>query len=266
MIYTPRPYDPDAPALVIDIGNTATKIATWHEGKLRAAVSVSTNDAVAFQSAYDAHIEAMPGGQSAALIIASVVPDALERIRELIIELTDHEPLVVGEKVPFPIETDLTDEQTLGTDRVCAAAAAYETIQGPCTITSFGTAVTVDVVNESGTLLGGAILPGVSMQLRALHEHTAALPMVEPGCPNLPYGRNTIEAIQTGVVRGIAGSVRGLVEGYAIHLGQWPQLVATGGDLELLLPYCDFIDSAVPDLALRGVGIAYSRFLVEMGA
>ena len=115
-------------------------------------------------------------------------------------------------------------------------------------------------------MLGGAILPGIGLQMRALHEYTAALPLVKPGVPELPYGTNTVEAIQTGVCRGIAGAVRNITEGYATHLNRWPQLVATGGDAELMMPLCDFVDTWVTDLTLRGIGLAYSNHLAALGA
>ena len=104
------------------------------------------------------------------------------------------------------------------------------------------------------------------MQLRALHEHTAQLPEVPPAFPELPYGRNTAEAIQAGVCRGITGAVRAIIEAYATHLNRWPQTVATGGDAALLAPHCDFLDNVVSDLILRGVALAYDKHLAEMGA
>jgi len=150
-------------------------------------------------------------------------------------------------------------------DRVCAAAAAYDKIQQACAVVDFGTAVTVDLVDDEGTFIGGAILPGLKLQLRALHEHTAQLPTVDPAFPELPYGRDTIEAMQTGVCRGMAGAVRGLVEGYATHLNRWPQVIATGGDAALMAPYCDFLDNVVSDLTLRGAGLAYTKYLADAG-
>lgn len=266
MIYTPTTYDPDAPVIVLDIGNTSIKVGTWTKDELKTPVSLATEDMPAFQSAMTAHVEAMPTGSAAAVVIVSVVPDVLDRIRAHIEATTERIPLVVGEKIPLPIEVEVDDVNALGMDRVCAAAAAYDKVQSACTVIDFGTAVTVDLVNDEGKLIGGAILPGVEMQLRALHEQTAVLPHVKPGIPQTPFGRNTTEAIQNGVCRGIAGAVRGLVEAYSTHLNHWPRVVATGGDLEWLLPNCDFIDTAVSDLALRGGGVAYTKYLSTMGA
>ena len=264
MIKVPLDYDPDAPVLVIDIGNTATRMATWHGGQLKTPLSVPTVDRGAFGEAFTGHREACPG-RLAAVVIGSVVPSALRRIRLLVRERLDQNPLVVGETIPLPMDMGVTDARAIGVDRVCAAAAAYERLQAECTIVDFGTAVTVDVVDSEGTLLGGAILPGLSMQLRALHEQTAQLPEVSAGIPQLPYGRNTTEAIQTGVCRGLAGAVRSLVEGYASALNRWPQVVATGGDLEFMAPHCDYLDTLVTDLTLRGIGLAYTKYLADSG-
>jgi len=266
MIHTPAQYDPDAPVIVIDIGNTSTKVATWIGGDLRTPVAVPSAESGAFADALNAHSDAIPGGRVAGVVIASVVPDVLDRVRDHVEQLFELIPLVVGEKVPLPIDVEVRDRKAIGTDRVGAAAAAYDRSQAACTVVDFGSAVTVDLVTDDGKLAGGAIMPGVSMQLRALHEHAAALPLVEPGIPETPFGLDTTEAIQNGVCRGIAGAVRGLVEAYSSHLNHWPQVVATGGALEWILPHCDFIDTAVRDLALRGVGVAYDRYLAAMGA
>lgn len=261
MIYTPRPFDPEAPAVVIDIGNSSIKLATWHKNDLKTPLSVPTEDQAGFREAFSAHTAAAPFGRPVATVIASVVPAAMERIRVHVLAALDQEALVIGENLPLPLDVAVADKATLGVDRVCAAAAAYDRLQTSCTVINFGTAVTVDMVDDEGVFLGGAILPGLRLQLHSLQEHTAQLPQVEPGFPELPYGRNTAEAIQTGVCRGLAGAVRGLVEGYATHLNRWPQAVASGGDAPLMAPHCDFLDTVVRDLTLRGAGVAYSKFL-----
>lgn len=265
MIYKVPPYDPKAPIIVIDIGNTHVTLATLHEDKLKTPLPVATSDEAGFAEAFGAHVEAIGKTKPAATVIASVVPSALERIRGTVADRLDKDPLVVGEAIPLPLDVDVKDPSAIGTDRVCAAAAAYEKLRTGCTIVDFGTAITVDLVNNDGTLLGGAILPGIALQLRALHEYTAVLPEVAPGFPELPYGRDTVEAMQTGVCRGIAGAVRGLVEGYASHLNHWPQVLATGGDVMLMAPHCDFLDTLVEHLTLRGIGVAYQQHMGAFG-
>ena len=257
--------DPEAPVVVIDIGNSSTHLATWHAGQIKTPIAVPTQEHAAFAEAFDAHVAAMDG-RPAAVVIASVVPEALERMRTVLEALLDQDPLVVGEQVPLPIDLEVDDPKAIGVDRVCAAAAAFETLQSGCVVIDFGTAVTVDLVDDEGTLQGGAILPGIGLQFRALHEFTAQLPLVAPGLPERPFGRNTTEAIQVGVCRGIAGAARGIVEAYATSLNRWPQVIATGGDAPFMAPHCDFVDTLVRELTLRGVGLAYTNHLAAHGA
>ncbi len=256
----------NAPAIIIEIGNTLTSIATWHKEQIKTPVAVPTGDEAAFAEAFSAHSDAMPAGGIGAVVIGSVVPEALSPVCGFVMDRLERDPLVVGDTIPLPIDVSVADATAIGVDRVCAAAAVYEKLQTGCTVIDFGTAVTVDLVDDSGTLVGGAILPGLRLQLRALHEYTAVLPLVEPAIPELPYGRDSCEAIQTGVCRGLVGAVRALVEGYAVHLNRWPQVVATGGDLPFLAPHFDFLDTQVKDLTLRGIGIAYAKHLGAKGA
>ncbi len=265
MIYQVPEYDAAAPILVIDIGNSTVSLATVTDGALGPPVHVSVDDEAAFTQAHEAHVEAMATDAPAACVLASVVPEALARVRRYLMNLHRLEPLVVGDHIALPMDVAVADSAAMGTDRVCAAVAVYDQIESSCIVIDLGSAVTVDLIDESGTLRGGAILPGLRMQLRALHEFTAQLPQVEPTVPDAPVGGNTIEAMQTGVCRGVIGAVRALVEAYAGELGAWPQVVATGGDVELLAPHCDFVDTFVPNLTLRGIAIAYRKHMANPG-
>lgn len=259
-------YDPEAPFMVLDVGNTSLSLARWQQGQVSAQAVVPAQDAAAFEEAFDALAATFPKNRPAAVVACSVAPARLDHVRSIVSARLERDLLVVGEKVPFPLDVARSVESTVGVDRVCAAAAAYDRLQAPCCVVDFGTAVTVDLVDEEGTFVGGAILPGLRLQLRALAEFTAQLPAVEPGIPETLYGRDTTEAIQTGVVRGLAGAVRELIEGYATKLQHWPQVVATGGDLVFMAPLCPVLDSLVPDLTLRGVGLAHARQLAGKDA
>jgi type III pantothenate kinase len=266
MTYKVPKVDPNAPVILIDIGNTNIDMATWLKQELRTPLSVPTRDEVGFETALNAHLEAIPKGNLGAVVVASVAPESLARVRDQVRSMTNRDLLIVGDRIPLPLEVDVRDARAVGVDRVCAAAAVFEKLQKTCVVVCFGTAVTVDLIADDGTFLGGAILPGLQLQLRSLHEHTAQLPEVSAAVPETPYGRDTAEAIQTGVCRGLAGAVRAIVEGYATSLNFWPQVVATGGDLAFMSPLCDFIDTQVNHLVLRGVGVAYTRFLAERDA
>lgn len=264
MIQNPA-FDPKAPFIVIGIGNTNIRVATCREDDLSSVLAVATGDADGFAKALDAHLASSTNPGACVLVIGSVVPDALERVNAHIFRTLDRHALVVGDSVPLPLDVVVEDPRKVGVDRVCGAAAAYDRIQAACVVIDFGTAVTVDLVDDEGVFLGGAILPGVQTQLSALAQQAAALPSVTAAVPDQPIGRNTEQAIQTGVCRGVIGAARALVEAYATELTRWPQVVATGGDLPVLLPHCDFIDTPVTDLTLRGIALAYQKHLIEIG-
>lgn len=254
------------PTLLVGIGNTHTWIATWTDNQVRAPLSISTDDPKAFDDAVGAHLADASATRPAVVVVASVVPKTLQQICAYVSSQFEMDALVIGRNLPLPMDVVVDDPSAIGVDRVCSAMAAYDRLQSDCIVVDFGTAVTVDLVDGDGALQGGAILPGVSLQLAALGEHTAQLPRVVPGIPKSPIGKNTTEAIQNGVCRGVVGAVRALIEAYATSLNRWPQVVATGGDLSMLLPYCDFVDTPVDNLLLHGVGITLSKHLAEQGA
>src|SRR6185437_955999 len=129
----------------------------------------------------------------------------------------------------------LTDEPELtGVDRILNVAAAYEQMGNACVVVDAGTALTIDACNDSGEFLGGAIAPGAALMLDSLHEKTARLPRVELAAPEDAWGKNTEQAIRTGVFHGIRGMVKEIVENSATALGSWPDIIATGGDAQLL--------------------------------
>ncbi len=124
-----------------------------------------------------------------------------------------------------------------------------------------GTAITFSVCNDAGEFLGGAIAPGVRMQLDAMHERTAALPLIETAefkAPEEVYGQNTKQAMLHGVYHGIRGMVKELVEAYATQMGKWPEVVATGGDAAVLFADWEIINGISPDLTLYGIAKAYA--------
>ena len=165
--------------------------------------------------------------------------------------------LRIGQEVALPIETRLEHPERVGTDRLCVAAMAYHRMGQACVVADFGTAVTVDCVDAEGVFLGGAILPGLELGARSLAGRTAHLPRVEPSDPDWVFGQDTEQAIIGGLVYGARGALRQLTEAYATELGQWPLLILTGGDAELVAAGSDLVDVVVPDLALTGIALAY---------
>ena len=196
-------------------------------------------------------------GPSPARIVASSVHPGNLAALEAAAGTLGQEILLVGRDLPLPISTDLPAPEKIGVDRLCEAAMAYFRLERACVVADFGTAVTIDCVSDDGVFLGGAILPGLAMGAAALASGTASLPRVELARPDWVFGRDTREAIVGGLVFGARGAMRELTEAYATQLGQWPPVIVTGGDGELVAAGCDFVHAVVPDLCLLGVALAY---------
>lgn len=245
------------PVVVAAIGNSRIRLGVWSGGEVR--------DARVFDhDAFDGSLS--PLGEDATtadlLAISTVDREAeaaiIERIRKAHPAL---EIMRVGFDLPIPLVHNLDDASTLGRDRALNAIAAYSRAQQACAVVDIGTGVTVDFVDGEGTFHGGLIAPGLRMMLTALHEHTDALPLLEPGEPDPargPFGKDTAHAMQLGVRTAIAGLVRTGVERFADHYDAWPQVIATGGDAGLLEAE-GIIEHFVPDLQLLGIGICIDK-------
>ena len=190
------------------------------------------------------------------IVACSVHPGHLSALESAAGELGER-VLVVGRDLPLPIATDIAAPRGVGTDRLCSAAMAYARLGKACVVADFGTAVTVDCVNEEGIFLGGAILPGMGMSAEALARGTAHLPKVRLDRPDWVFGKDTRRAIVGGIVFGARGALRELTELYASKLGYWPVVIVTGGDAEVVAGGYDMVHAIVPDLCLMGTALAY---------
>ena len=203
--------------------------------------------------------EAYPTG----VVIASVVPEMTKQVQAMVKAELHLEAQRIGEDLKIPMKTKLTDESTLGVDRLLAALCAYVNTEQACVVISAGTALTVDYVDAQGIFQGGAIATGLQLGARALHEFTAQLPLASLDPPHGTCGRNTSEALNMGLYAAARGAVRELVEGYASELGHWPHVVATGGDAQRLLADSGLVDSLIPDLVLQGAALVWEHHKME---
>ena len=200
------------------------------------------------------------------LVACSVNPTALKALEAAASESLSQDVLVIGRDLPLPIPTDLAHPESTGVDRLCAAIAAYDRLGAACVVADFGTAITIDCVNDEGVFLGGAILPGLALAAKALAGNTAQLPDVDLAEPAGVFGKDTDEAIRLGVVQGARGALREFVERYATELGHWPTVILTGGDAELICSDVNetgIVQAVVEDLTVRGVAMAYYNSLLE---
>jgi type III pantothenate kinase len=197
------------------------------------------------------------------LVASSVKPAWTDLVREIVKEELGQKLLLIGVDVPLPIETAVDDALAVGTDRLITAAAAYSVVEDAVVVADFGSAVTIDLVDEDGVFVGGSISPGFDLSLAALNAGTAKLPKVQMHKPKQVYGASTEEAMRAGVYWSAVGLLETICRKYAEQIGKWPQVILTGGAAATIKEDCEFVDSWVSNLALRGIIIAYKKHLFE---
>jgi type III pantothenate kinase len=250
--------------LVLNVGNSRLAIGVFEAGKLTLVKRIPHAERNNWQEAIAGAWERIGDKVDAAVAGACVNPPLLEGLEMVVQKVAEEKILWVGADLDLPIKTH--DKfpggefpRGVGMDRLLNVAAAYEQMGKACAVVDAGTAITVDCCNDDGEFLGGAIGPGLAMMLDSLHEKTAQLPRVSFEIPTGVFGRDTTQAIRQGVYHGIRGMVRELVENYATELGQWPELIATGGDAAALFTGWDLVHAVAPDLTLYGIALAYAE-------
>ena len=161
-------------------------------------------------------------GEIDGISVCATVPSVLHEWREMLAAHFDDVPHVVvqpGVRTGIPVLTD--NPREVGTDRIMNALAAVTAYGGPLIVVDFGgTATTFDVVNRAGQYVGGAIAPGIEISLDALARRGAQLRMVEMVRPRSVIAKNTVEALQSGMVFGVASQVEGIVARMLEELGR----------------------------------------------
>lgn len=250
--------------LACDVGNSAVHFAAVCGNEVSEVRVFRVGELVGLGAALAELWEQLPAPRK--IVACSVNGSALKAL-EAAAQESVHEPvLVIGRDLPLPIDTAVENPESVGVDRLCAAVAAFDQLGVSCVVADFGTAITIDCVNDQGVFQGGAILPGLALSAQSLHRNTAQLPEVELTSPTWVFGKNTEQAIVGGLVIGARGALREFVESYATELGHWPQVILTGGDAPLVcgdVQESGLVQAIVPDLVLRGVAAAYYRTLLK---
>lgn len=255
----------DINLLVVSVGNTRTAVAAFVGGELTKVARVGNEDAGPVRVAIESAWQELKDLEGAEVAGATVNPGLAEQIEGLVKDVTGQRVAWVGAQLDLPIAVKTKEPSQTGVDRVLNVAAAYEQLGKACVVVDAGTAVTVSFCNDKGEFLGGAIAPGVRLQLETLHENTAKLPLVVMEKPDGDFGDDTETAIRHGVYHGIRGLVKEVLENYATHLTQWPELIATGGDAELLFGDWELTHAVSPDLTLYGIALAYTEHHIRHG-
>lgn len=255
------PADANATCTVaVDVGNTAVKLCVRQSGSL-VDHAIAIDHSTWHRSAID-WVRDRLGCQNTRWRIASVHRRAAGR---LVDALRDDDPnaaidLVTYRDVPMPVGVD--NPSALGIDRLLSAYAAKHLLDGPLVVVDAGSAVTVDWIDADGRFCGGAILPGLNLQARALATGTDALPQIDWSLHRdvrLP-ATNTADAIHAGILIGVASTIDRLAQ---IYIDSSPpqknassglgQLVLTGGDSPALSPHVQTTHVQTPNLVCRGL-------------
>ncbi|MGN6245400.1 MAG: type III pantothenate kinase [Motilibacteraceae bacterium] len=255
--------------LAIDVGNTHTVLGLFDGEEVVEHWRIATDSrrtadelAVVLRGLLDQF--PAPGGASVdGIVVCSTVPAVLHEMRDMCRRYYGDVPAVVvepGVRTGVPVLTDNPKE--VGTDRIVNALAAAHLFGGPAIVVDFGTATTFDAVSAKGEYLGGAIAPGIEISVEALGSRGAQLRKVEIVRPRSVIGKNTVEALQSGILFGFAGQVDGVVARMAAELAENPDdvtVVATGGLAPLVLEESATIDVHDPWLTLVGLRLVFER-------
>ena len=192
-----------------------------------------------------------------AVAMCSVVPPLTPGFTDLCRTYFNVEPLVVGAGVRTGIKVLYDNPRDLGADRIADAVAALRLYGGPLIIVDFGTGTVFDAVSADAEYVGGAIAPGISLAADALFHNTSQLRRVELDRPEAAIGRNTIHALQSGLVLGFTDLVKGMVSRFERELGGGCKVIATGGLADLIEGEAPIFDAINPDLTLVGLSIIH---------
>ena len=190
-------------------------------------------------------------------IIASVVPQVLNSMRTAVQKLTGKVPLVVGPGLKTGLNILLENPGQTGADLVVADVAALREHKPPLIVIDMGTATTMSVLDKNGAHIGGCIIPGVKISMDALTDRTALLPGLQLDQPKKAIGRNTIDAMRSGIMLGAACMLDGMVERMEAELGYKTTVIITGGIAKFIVPMCKTPMIYDKDLLIKGLAALY---------
>ena len=250
--------------LAADIGNTNITFGVWDKSRLvhtfrAASVTTRTVDEYAILLQQMLALRGVADGPIEGAIVASVVPALTEILVNAIRTAYAREPLIVGPGLKTGMPILYENPREIGADRIVNAVAAFDKVQKAVIVVDYGTATTFDCISNAGEYLGGVIVPGILVSLDGLFARAAKLSHVELVEPPRVLGRNTANALQSGVVFGYASLSDGLVRRLRAEMGCECPAIATGGLAHLVTKHAETIETIDSDLTLQGLRLLYER-------
>lgn len=250
---------------VLDAGNSSIVLGVYKNNKLLHHWRMVTDrhkseDELAMQVKMFFMHENMQFTDVTGIIISSVVPPIMYNLESMCLKYFKLKPLIVGPGVKTGLNIKYENPREVGADRIVNAVAAIGKYGGqPLIIVDFGTANTFCYINEQGDYMGGAIAPGITISTEALYMKAAKLPRIEISKAPQIIGKNTVHAMQSGILYGFIGQVEGIVNRMKAISKLEPLVVATGGIASLIADETSCIDIVEPYLTLEGLYLIYKR-------
>lgn len=244
--------------LTIDIGNTNIVFGVYNSSEWIKIWRIQT-DWSKTSDEYEVIFRTLlqsaeiPADQIKRTVLSSVVPRLIRTFREMLNRLLGHFPMLVEPSIYSKLPIKVINPEEIGPDLVADATGAFTRYGGNCMVIDFGTALTFTTIGLSGEILGVAISPGLLTALKSLTGNTALLPEVQLSAPPSVLGKNTIHAIQSGLVIGYAGLVDSIVSKTEAELGFELNVIATGGLASVLFDVSEKIKIIDENLTLDGL-------------
>ncbi|MCR5801691.1 MAG: type III pantothenate kinase [Lachnospiraceae bacterium] len=250
--------------LAVDIGNTNICVGCFDEKEIYFTERIST-DMGKTELEYAVLIKTILELRSVAVdsvsgaIISSVVPPLTHIVKNAIRKVIKQEPMVVGAGIKTGLNILIDDPATLGADLVVDSVAALGVYGAPNIVIDMGTATTVAAIDKDKNYIGGVIFPGVNVSLQSLVSGTAQLPGISLSTPKRYIGRNTGDAMKSGIIYGEASRLDGMIDRFEEELGYKVTVIATGGLAGVIVPHCKHEIIQDQDLMLKGLKIIYEK-------
>ena len=240
--------------LAIDIGNTNITLGVFDGEKLADTFRLASDKELP-QYEYEVLLEKLlKNFEIKECIIASVVEELSLVIKRAADKVFGIDSFLLTSDSNLGVEVNLLKPEEVGADRIANAYGAYVTYPKPTIVVDLGSATTFDIINDKGNFIGGVIMPGLNMQFRSLNRNTSKLPRIEAGISEKAIGNSTESALLSGVIRGSASAIEGLINQCEKELGKKAYIVATGGYSGLISQYMTRkFDKVNPSLTLEGL-------------
>ena len=249
---------------VLDVGNSNTVLGIYQNNELKFHWRIETNrnktedEYGMIIKSLIAHV-GLEFDDIKGIIISSVVPPIMFALERMCYKYFHLKPLIVGPGMKTGLNIKYENPREVGADRIVNAVAGIHLYGSPLIIVDFGTATTYCYINEDKQYMGGAIAPGIAISTEALYSKAAKLPRIEIVRPNEIIGKNTVSAMQAGILYGYVGQVEGIVSRMKEQSKVMPKVIATGGLATLIAKESPAIDYVEPFLTLKGLQLIYER-------